>query len=151
MSVCSAMRLCLLSWSVCPGSSQRGARFGTARHIFSTSHWRTLSPRPSLFRTKGVKKKSLLTKHDFSFGKSFLSTLGHTDLALVLFWHHQKTFFGSIISYHVTEHHPLGSNQLFLMGLGMSMQLTERKTGYHLQFPSKHHRTENRPQIFKSL
>lgn len=97
------------------------------------------------------KKKSLLTKHDFSFGKSFLSTLGHTDLALVLFWHHQKTFFGSIISYHVTEHHPLGSNQLFLMGLGMSMQFTERKTGYHLQFPSKHHRTENRPQIFKSL
>lgn len=137
MSVCSAMRLCLLSWSVCPGSSQRGARFGTARHIFSTSHWRTLSPRPSLFRTKGVKKKSLLTKHDFSFGKSFLSTLGHTDLALVLFWHHQKTFFGSIISYHVTEHHPLGSNQLFLMGLGMSMQLTERKTGVSFTIPVK--------------
>lgn len=83
------------------------------------------------------KKKSLLTKHDFSFGKSFLSTLGHTDLALVLFWHHQKTFFGSIISYHVTEHHPLGSNQLFLMGLGMSMQLTERKTGVSFTIPVK--------------
>lgn len=54
VSVCSAMWLCLHSWSVCPGSSQRGAGFGTAGHSYSISalknHWTPPSPRRSLFR-----------------------------------------------------------------------------------------------------
>lgn len=108
VSVCSAMWLCLHSWSVCPGSSQQGAGFGTAGHSYSTSplknHWTPPSLCCSLFRNMRVQngventqgsQRSLMTKHYFSYGRTFLFSripnLWPTDLALVLFWHNNDT------------------------------------------------------------
>lgn len=58
VSVCSAMQLCLHSWSVCPGSSQQGAGLGTAGHGYSTSppenHYTPPSPCPSPFKNERV-------------------------------------------------------------------------------------------------
>lgn len=60
VSVCSAMWLCLHSWNVCPGSSQQGAGFGTAGHIYSTSpqknHWTPTSPCLSSFQKQSQKR-----------------------------------------------------------------------------------------------
>lgn len=43
------MRLCLHSWSVCPGSSLQGVGFGTAGHSYTEQvRWRTLNASPSI-------------------------------------------------------------------------------------------------------
>lgn len=59
------------------------------------------------FQKQSKKHKAyrrVLKKHCYSYGKTFLCfptpTLGHTDLALVLFWHHNDTHKKWFLSYH---------------------------------------------------
>lgn len=125
--VCAQQCGCVCTAGVCPGSSQQGAGFGTVGHSYSTSllknHWTPLSPCPALFRNKRVQNayRKVLTKHHFRYGKTFLlflsfpiPTLGHTDLALVPFWHHndilKKKGFLSYVVTKLCKPLPLGTN-----------------------------------------
>lgn len=72
VSVCSAMRLCLHSWSVCPGSSLQGVGFGTAGHSYTEQvRWRTLNASPSLSLLEKALAK-LTEDKNFILDKTFL-------------------------------------------------------------------------------